>query len=119
MGRGISRIWVLGWIDRVEGGKGRWKFRISVSANIDVADMTNIAQTMVAGVIDIRARSIVASRKYEGRERCQLSRLEDLSGRPPLRFGSYYGIGNARDAVCNASRLSMLYNMPTSRLFSQ
>jgi hypothetical protein len=60
---------VVGWIDRVEGGNGKWKFRISVSANIEVADMTSIVQNMAAGVIDMLGRSIVASEKYEGRER--------------------------------------------------
>ena len=58
-----------GWIDRVEGGRGRWKFLISVSANTEVADMTSIAHKMAAGVIDILGRSIVASRRNEGRER--------------------------------------------------
>jgi hypothetical protein len=60
---------VVGWIDRVEGGKGRWKFRISVSANTEVAEKTSIAQKMAVGVIDMLGRSIVASEKYEGRER--------------------------------------------------
>jgi len=45
-----------------------------------------------------------------------------FGGRPPLRLPSLrmlgMGMGNARDAVCNASRLSMLYNMPTSRHFT-
>ena len=67
VGRGISRIWVDVWIDRVEGGKGRWKFRISVSANIEVADKTSIAQQMAAGVIDMLGRSIVAAAEYESR----------------------------------------------------
>jgi hypothetical protein len=62
MGRGISRIWVLGWIDRVDGGRGRWRFRISVSANIEVADMISMPQ-MTAGVIDMRGRSILAYRQ--------------------------------------------------------
>ena len=64
MERGISRIWVVGRIDRVKGGRGRWKFRISVSANTEVAVKTSIAQRMVAGVINMQGRSIVASRKY-------------------------------------------------------
>ena len=63
VGRGISRIWVVGWIDRVEGGRGRWKFRISVSANTEVTVMTSIAQKP-AVIMVIGGRSIVASRKY-------------------------------------------------------
>ena len=66
--RGMSRIWVVGWIDRVEGGRGRWKFRISVSANIEVADKTSVAQKTAAGVMNIRGRSIVACGKYGCRE---------------------------------------------------
>jgi hypothetical protein len=53
---------VVGWIDRVEGGNGRWKFRISVSANIEVADKISMPQ-MTAGVIDMRGRSILAYRQ--------------------------------------------------------
>jgi len=61
--RGMSRIWVVGWIDRAKGGRGRWKFRISVSANTEVTDMTSIAQKP-AVIMVIGGRSIVVSRKY-------------------------------------------------------
>jgi hypothetical protein len=54
---------VVGWIDLVEGGRGRWIFRISVSANIEVADVINIGQKMTGGVINIRGRSILAYRR--------------------------------------------------------
>jgi hypothetical protein len=73
VGRGISRIWVVWWIDRVEGGRGRWKSRISVSANTVIADMARNARKTTAGVMDMRGNSIVLLEKYEGREVCQWS----------------------------------------------
>jgi UPF0288 family protein (methanogenesis marker protein 3) len=73
VGRGISRIWVVWWIDRVEGGKGRWKFRISVSADTVIADMARNANKTAAGDMDMRGNGIVLLEKYDGREVCQLS----------------------------------------------
>lgn len=61
------------WIERVERGRGRWKFRISVSANTVIADMARNARKTAAGVMNMRGNSIVLLEKYEGRDVCQLS----------------------------------------------
>lgn len=54
----MSRIWVVWWIDQVEGGRGRWKFRISVSAITEIADTTNRIKC-TAGLMASRARSML------------------------------------------------------------